>query len=67
MHHQAIKKLGENLKVTARAKDGVVGAIEGIKEDSYIMGVQYHPEAMMAKYPEHKGVYRVFVERCKRK
>lgn len=42
-HHQAIKKLGENLVVCALARDGVVEAVEKADHD-FMIGVQWHPE-----------------------
>ena len=41
-HHQSIKKLGNGLRVTATAPDGVIEGIE--KDDSPVFGVQWHPE-----------------------
>lgn len=41
-HHQAVKELGDGLRVTARAADGTVEAIEHI--DAPVAGVQWHPE-----------------------
>lgn len=47
-HHQAVDQLGDNLKVVATAPDGVVEAI--VREDKdYVMGLQFHPEAMIAE------------------
>ena len=45
-HHQAIKTLGRDLKITARAADGVIEAVERIGDGNWIMGVQWHPEKM---------------------
>lgn len=45
MHHQAINKLGEGLKITLRSKkDGIIEAIE--HESLPIIGFQFHPERM---------------------
>lgn len=46
-HHQAIKDLGKDLKVTAYAPDGI---IEGIEKTvgTFMFGVQFHPEMMAA-------------------
>ena len=48
-HHQAVKRLAPGFRVSARATDGVVEAIEG---DSYpAAGVQFHPEALVVGRP----------------
>jgi len=43
-HHQAIKKVGNNLKAVAWAKDGIVECVEDTREDRFVLGVQWHPE-----------------------
>jgi putative glutamine amidotransferase len=43
IHHQGIKKLGENLRVEATSDDGVIEAVRGTGP-SFILGVQWHPE-----------------------
>ena len=43
-HHQAVLELGEGLRVTGRAADGVVEAIE-TDNGRWVLGVQWHPEA----------------------
>ena len=51
-HHQAVdpKKVGEGLRITAWAEDGVVEAIEAApgsvfaKTGRFVLGVQWHPE-----------------------
>lgn len=47
MHHQAVKKLGKGLRISARACDGTVEGIED--EEGLIMGVQWHPEDLDRK------------------
>jgi RNA polymerase sigma factor (sigma-70 family) len=42
-HHQAIRHLGRNLRVTASAPDGVVEAIERT-DRHFAFGLQWHPE-----------------------
>ncbi len=44
-HHQAVDRLGEGLTATAWAKDGTIEAFELGAGDSFIMAVQWHPEA----------------------
>jgi putative glutamine amidotransferase len=44
-HHQAVARVGEGLRVTALAPDGVVEGLEDPKHPFYV-GVQWHPEDM---------------------
>lgn len=45
-HHQAVCETGPCLKVSARAKDGVIEAIESTEHKS-VLGVQWHPECFI--------------------
>ena len=45
LHHQAVESVGERLRISARASDGVVEAIE-FKDHPFRVGVQWHPERM---------------------
>ena len=42
-HHQGIKEVGDNLKVTATSEDGMIEGLERT-DCSYVVGVQFHPE-----------------------
>ena len=44
-HHQAVSEPGSLFRITARAKDGTVEAMESTEMKS-IIGVQWHPECM---------------------
>lgn len=46
-HHQSIAELGRNLKVVARASDGIVEAVEWMGDSNWVTGVQWHPERMI--------------------
>ena len=46
-HHQAVKTPAPGFRVVATSPDGVVEAIES--EDYPAVGVQFHPEVMVAK------------------
>ncbi|GEE03886.1 gamma-glutamyl-gamma-aminobutyrate hydrolase [Gordonia spumicola] len=44
-HHQAVGRLGAGLRVTGRAPDGIVEAVEAVEPaGAYAVGVQWHPE-----------------------
>lgn len=45
LHHQAVKEVGEGLRIVAHDGDTLVQAIEGVN-DRYCLGVQWHPEYM---------------------
>jgi putative glutamine amidotransferase len=42
-HHQAVRKLGRNLRVAAVSRDGLIESIEDAGRD-FVIGVQWHPE-----------------------
>jgi putative glutamine amidotransferase len=46
-HHQSIREPGNNLRVVARAADGVIEAVEWTGGPQWVTGVQWHPERMM--------------------
>jgi putative glutamine amidotransferase len=47
-HHQAVRQPGAGLRVSARAPDGVIEAIEATDADWFCVGVQWHPESETA-------------------
>lgn len=46
-HHQSIFKPGRDLRIVARAPDGVVEAVEWTGGGNWVLGVQWHPERMV--------------------
>lgn len=46
-HHQAIRELGRELRVTARSSDGIIEAVERVGDGNRVIGVQWHPERMI--------------------
>jgi putative glutamine amidotransferase len=42
-HHQSIHQLGDGLRATAHAGDGVIEAVE-LRSAAFVLGVQWHPE-----------------------
>jgi putative glutamine amidotransferase len=45
-HHQALDRLGRDLRVAARAPDGIIEAVEYAADGPWVFGVQWHPERM---------------------
>jgi len=46
LHHQSVRRPGRGLRVTARAPDGVIEAVEWTRGPGWVIGVQWHPERM---------------------
>ena len=61
MHHQGIKKLAPALVVNAVAPDGLIEGVEG-RDDSYLIGVQWHPEELVESDPAMRRLFESFVE-----
>ncbi len=59
MHHQAVQDVAPDLTVSAVAPDGLVEGVEA--GDSWVVGVQWHPERMVSAYPEHLAAFRALV------
>jgi len=47
-HHQSVLEPGSGLRITSRAPDGVIEAVEWNGDSNWIIGVQWHPERMPA-------------------
>jgi putative glutamine amidotransferase len=60
-HNQSVKDLGAGLTVSARSADGLVEGIE-YPEKRYVMGVQWHPEALTEKYPLFLKLFEAHVD-----
>src|SRR6516164_249276 len=67
-HHQAVVEPAEPLAVVARARDGIVEAME-LKSDvsprmPFLLSVQFHPERLTARYTERRAIFSRFVRAC---
>src|SRR4051812_40332372 len=58
-HHQAVHRLGDGLRATAWAPDGVVEAIEAPDRD-FVVGVQWHAESLSER-EDQAGLFNGFV------
>ncbi len=62
-HHQAIGRVGDNLRVTAVCpKDEVVEAIELDSADHFAVGVQWHPERTYTVSPLSRALFAAFFQ-----
>ncbi len=59
-HHQAIRKVGQGLRVTALAPDGIVEGLEDPRHPFYL-GVQWHPEDMAGE-ESASALFAAFIE-----
>jgi putative glutamine amidotransferase len=66
MHHQGIKRLGRGLAGSATAPDGLIEAAEGVG-DSFLVGVQWHPEVFEATEPNTQHLFSEFIVASRRK
>ncbi|GAX04271.1 glutamine amidotransferase [Secundilactobacillus pentosiphilus] len=63
-HHQAVRKLAPQLKLTAKAGDGVAEAVES-KDGRLILAVQWHPELMYKEDAAEYAIFEDFIKRVK--
>ncbi len=63
LHNFTINELGSDFKVTARADDGIIEAIEYDSLSHFILGVQFHPEASC----DNRIIKRLVLEGAKRR
>jgi putative glutamine amidotransferase len=61
-HHQAVKRPGRGLIVSAAAPDGVIECIESL-DHSFVLGVQWHPESLIDNPPQRR-LYVAFIRAC---
>jgi putative glutamine amidotransferase len=60
IHHQAVDRLGDGLRVAAVDDHGVVQGLEHSEAD-FVLGVQWHPEFLFLHRPQRR-LYRQLVE-----
>lgn len=65
-HHQSILKPGNDLRIVARAEDGIVEAVEWTEDGSWIVGVQWHPERMTDSDPLAQALFRELVNAARK-
>jgi putative glutamine amidotransferase len=66
-HHQGIKVLASGLVAVACSPDGVIEAVEsGDLSKRWMIGVQWHAEAMRDAGPEHQKLFEAHVSAAER-
>jgi putative glutamine amidotransferase len=62
-HHQAIRRPGDNLLVSAVSPvDGVIEAVELDSPAHFVLGVQWHPERTYAQSAFSRAIFAAFVQ-----
>ena len=57
-HHQSILEPGRQLRITARAADGIIEAVEWTGDSTWVTGVQWHPERMADTDPFAQALFQ---------
>lgn len=65
-HHQRVDRLGTGLRVTARAADGTVEALELPGAHGWFTAVQWHPEDTAHEDPAQQGLFDALVRAAAR-
>ena len=63
-HHCCVGRLGEGVRLTGVATDGVPEAIE-LPDKRFCLGVQWHPEYTWPVLESDCGLWRAFVDVCR--
>lgn len=70
-HHQAVRSIGNGLRLSATSDDGLIEGVQSnFDKPGYngpmILGLQFHPEAMLKENPIHLRPYQWLVDNAKR-
>jgi putative glutamine amidotransferase len=65
-HHQALARVADGLRVSARATDGIIEGAEWEGDEWWMLGVQWHPEELVRDgKPWDRALFRAFADRVK--
>lgn len=65
MHHQALARVADGLKVVARTPDGVVEGAE-FPAHPFLLGVQWHPEMNAREEPAQQRLFDALVQQARK-
>lgn len=63
-HHQCIRMVGKELKISAVASDGIIEAVES-DQLPFAVGIQWHPECMWNTSRSMRELFSIFIEKSK--
>jgi putative glutamine amidotransferase len=66
LHHQSVQSVGADLRVSALAEDGVIEALEA-SNGHFAVGVQWHPEALVASDEAMLRLFSAFVDETQKR
>ena len=61
LHHQAPLAVSASLRVTGRARDGIIEVLEGDPKEGFLLGLLFHPEFMLGRNAAHLKPYEALV------
>jgi putative glutamine amidotransferase len=64
LHHQAIGTVAKDLRVVASSSDGIIEAVEYMGSNTFIIGVQWHPESMASTNSRMNKLFLQFIQSC---
>ncbi len=67
-HHQAVARPAGILTVTGRSRDQIVESMQLKPEAAhllpFLLSVQFHPERLVDRHPEHRAIFAAFAQAC---
>jgi putative glutamine amidotransferase len=70
-HHQAVAKVAKPLCATAVSRDGVIEGLELAPDAGqllpFLASVQFHPERLFRRHPEHLELFHGLIRVCQRR
>jgi len=67
LHHQAVKRVAHGLEPVARARDGIVEALELTAGHPFFVAVQWHPEELVGADGPSRTLFERFVAAAERR
>jgi putative glutamine amidotransferase len=65
VHHQAVDRVGDGLRITGRAADGTIEAVE--LDHGWVVGVQWHPEDTAQDDGHQSALFEALVAQARRR